>query len=95
MTLGLIQYWFGRKNLPAEANAVPNPLPRSSYRTAILIAVGSVLVLVVLVLVGVIRADNLSSIVIIATLAAAIAYFTLILFGGFLTFWCIQLLGQG
>ncbi len=79
MTLGLIQYWFGRKNLPAEANAVPNPLPRSSYRTAILIAVGSVLALVVLVLVGVIRADNLSSIVIIATLAAAIAYFTLIL----------------
>ena len=23
------------------------------------------------------------------------SYFTLILFGGFLTFWCIQLLGQG
>ena len=79
MTLGLIQYSFGRKNLPAEARRAPNPLPRSSYRTAILIAVAAVVVLVVLVLVGVIRADNLATIVILATLAAAIAYFVLIL----------------
>ena len=79
MTLGLIQYSFGRKNLPAEARRAPNPLPRSSYRTAILIAVAAVVVLVVLVLVGVIRADNLATIVIVATLAAAIAYFVLIL----------------
>ena len=79
MTLGLIQYSFGRKNLPEEARRVPNPLPRSQYRRVILIGVAALVALVALVLVGVIRADNLSTIVIIATLAAAIAYFTLIL----------------
>ncbi|MET0296597.1 MAG: oligopeptide:H+ symporter, partial [Microbacterium sp.] len=31
MGLGLIQYSFGRKQLPAESRTVPNPLPRTRY----------------------------------------------------------------
>lgn len=79
MALGLLQYSFGRKALPDEARDVPNPLPRGRYPLMIGIAAAGVVVLVLLVLIGVIRADNLSLIVIIAVTGAAIAYFAVIL----------------
>ncbi|WP_404429436.1 peptide MFS transporter [Microbacterium lacus] len=79
MALGLIQYSFGRKGLPAASRVVPNPLPRSRYPLIIGIAIAAIAVVVVLVLVGVIRADNLAAIVIIATIGATIAYFIVIL----------------
>ncbi|MBS1907667.1 MAG: peptide MFS transporter [Actinobacteria bacterium] len=79
MAAGLIQYSFGRRGLPAEAHRVVNPLPRNRYLTAVIIAIAAILLIVVLVLVGVIRADNLSTIVIIAATVAAIAYFAVIL----------------
>ena len=79
MALGLVQYSIGRKGLPAQASAVPNPLPRARYPLMIGIGVAAVVAIVALVLVGVIRADNLAIIVIIAVVAAAIAYFAVIL----------------
>ncbi|MFD5226146.1 peptide MFS transporter [Microbacterium sp. NPDC058342] len=79
MTAGLIQYGFGRRSLPAAASAVPNPLPRNRYPMTIGIAVAAVAVIVVLTLVGVVRADNLSGIVIVCALAATISYFAVIL----------------
>ncbi|MFD5214393.1 peptide MFS transporter [Microbacterium sp. NPDC058345] len=79
MTLGLIQYSFGRKHLPAAAHEVRNPLPRSRYPLFALIGVGAVALIVVLVLVGVVRADNLAVLVILGSLVAAIAYFAVIL----------------
>ncbi|WP_341933195.1 oligopeptide:H+ symporter [Microbacterium sp. LWO14-1.2] len=79
MTLGLVQYSFGRKALPDEARRVPNPLPRSRYPLAAVVAAAAVVVIAVLVLLGVIKADNLSTIVIIGTVVAAIAYFAVIL----------------
>lgn len=79
MAAGLIQYSFGRKQLPDEARRVPNPLPRERYPFMIGIAVAAVVLIVVLVLVGVIRPDNLALIVIIAVIGAAIAYFAVIL----------------
>ncbi|QMU96521.1 peptide MFS transporter [Microbacterium esteraromaticum] len=79
MTAGLIQYSFGRRELPDSARAVPNPLPRSRYPLFAGIAVGAVAVIAVLVLTGVIRADNLASIVIVCALGATIAYFAVIL----------------
>ncbi|APZ33144.1 MFS transporter [Microbacterium aurum] len=79
MALGLLQYSFGRKALPDEARHVPNPLPRGRYPLMIGIAAAGVVVIVLLVLTGVIRADNLSLIVIIAVTGAAIAYFAVIL----------------
>ncbi|MEV8219979.1 peptide MFS transporter [Microbacterium sp. NPDC077391] len=79
MTAGLIQYSFGRKELPAVAREVPNPLPRSRYPLFGGVAVGAVVVIVALVLTGVIRVDNLAGIVILCALGATIAYFTVIL----------------
>ncbi len=79
MALGLLQYSFGRKDLPAEARRVPNPLPRERYPVMIGIAIAAVILIVVLVLVGVIRADNLALVVIIAVIGATIAYFAVIL----------------
>lgn len=79
MTLGLVQYSFGRRGLPASAREVPNPLPRSRYPLVAGIAVGAVVVIAVLVLTGVIQADNLATIVIVVTVVAAVAYFAVIL----------------
>ncbi len=79
MTLGLVQYAFGRRALPDEARVVPNPLPSARYPLVIGIAVAAVVLIAALVLLGVIRADNLSGIVIIGTIVAAVAYFAVIL----------------
>ncbi|CAN7432760.1 peptide MFS transporter [Microbacterium sp. LjRoot45] len=79
MAAGLLQYSFGRKVLPAEASLVPNPLPRQRYPLMIGVGVAGLALIVVLVLVGVIRADNLALVVIVAVIGAAIAYFAVIL----------------
>jgi POT family proton-dependent oligopeptide transporter len=79
MAIGLVQYSFGRKRLPKEAGVVPNPLPRSRYGLWVGIACAGVVVIVALVPVGVISATNLSLVVIIVTIAAAVAYFAVIL----------------
>ncbi|MGF2949761.1 peptide MFS transporter [Microbacterium alcoholitolerans] len=79
MTAGLIQYSFGRKQLPESAHTVHNPLPRHRYPLVGIIAIAAIVVIVVLVLIGVVRADNLSAIVILSALAATIAYFAVIL----------------
>jgi proton-dependent oligopeptide transporter, POT family len=79
MAAGLIQYAFGRKHLPDEARRPDNPLPRSRVLPMILIAIGAIAIVAVLLLTGVIRADNLSLVVIVIVVAAAIAYFVLII----------------
>ncbi|MBS0023818.1 peptide MFS transporter [Microbacterium paraoxydans] len=79
MTLGLVQYSFGRRGLPASAREVPNPLPRSRYPLVAGIAVGAVALIAVLVLTGVIQVDNLALIVIVITVVAAVAYFAVVL----------------
>ncbi|MGX1933954.1 peptide MFS transporter [Microbacterium resistens] len=79
MAAGLLQYSFGRRALPEAARRVANPLPARRYPLVGIIAAAAVLLVVVLVLAGVIRADNLSTIVIIGTLAATVAYFAVIL----------------
>lgn len=79
MAIGLIQYSFGRRALPDEARAVANPLPRNRYGLWIGIAVGAVVVIAALVLIGVIRATNLAQVVIIITVLAAVGYFAVIL----------------
>ncbi len=79
MIAGLVQYSFGRRGLPEEARKVSNPLPRRGYPLVGGIAAGAVVVIVALVLIGVIRADNLALVVIITVIAATIAYFAVIL----------------
>ncbi len=79
MAIGLTQYSFGRKRLPEIVHHVPNPLPRERRPLVIGLAVAAVLLVLALVLLGVIRAENLALIVIMLTIVAAIAYFTVIL----------------
>lgn len=79
MAIGLIQYSFGRKRLPAVASAVPNPLPRDRIGLVIAIAAAAVIAIVVLVATGAITATNLVTWVIVGTIVAAIAYFAVIL----------------
>ncbi|ALE75697.1 MULTISPECIES: oligopeptide:H+ symporter [unclassified Pseudonocardia] len=79
MALGLVQYWFNRRKLPATGWVVPNPLPAAA-RSRVL--VGAVLVLAaiaVLVATDVITADRLKWIVFGIVVVATISYFTLML----------------
>ncbi len=79
MAFGLIQYAVGRRNLPAEASVVPNPLPRDRIGLVIAVAVAAVAVIVALVLTGLVNPGNLVLWVIGATIVAALAYFAVIL----------------
>jgi POT family proton-dependent oligopeptide transporter len=79
MALGLIQYSFGRRALPAASKEVPNPLPARQRPRWVVIGLVAVAVIVALVLTGVINANDLSVVVIILTIVAAIAYFAIIL----------------
>ncbi|GLK18657.1 peptide MFS transporter [Herbiconiux flava] len=79
MAIGLTQYAFGRRSLPAESKEVPNPLPTSHRVRMGLIGVAAIVLIVVLVVVGVLTADNLADAVALVTLAASIAYFVVIL----------------
>lgn len=79
MAFGLIQYSFGRRQLPAEARRVPNPLPRARRPLVIGIALAGLVAIALAVLLGLIRVEHLSLIVIVVTLIATIAYFSVIL----------------
>ncbi|WP_457099515.1 peptide MFS transporter [Microbacterium sp. P5_E9] len=79
MGIGLTQYSFGRKNLPESSRIVSNPLPRRLYLAVAGIGIAGIAVIVVLVLLEVIRANNLAGVVIIFTLIAAVAYFGVII----------------
>lgn len=79
MAAGLVQYAFGRRSLPDEARRVANPLPAARRPLVWGVGVGAVVLIAVLVLFGVIRADNLATIVIAVTVVAAVAYFAVIL----------------
>ncbi len=79
MAAGLVQYSFGRRTLPASSRVVANPLPRNRVGLVVGVAVAGVVVLVALVMLGVIRADNLAGVVIVVTAVAAVAYFIVII----------------
>ena len=79
MGAGLIQYSFGRKNLPAQAFEVANPLaPAAQTKFIIFGALGLVAVGAAVAL-GVITPENLAQAVIVATIVATIIYFFVIL----------------
>jgi POT family proton-dependent oligopeptide transporter len=79
MAIGLVQYSFGRRSLPAASKTVPNPLPGRRRLQMALIAVAGVVVVLVLILTGILTADNSADAVAIVTLLAAIALFAVIL----------------
>ncbi|MGN6325338.1 peptide MFS transporter [Pseudolysinimonas sp.] len=75
MAAGLLQYAVGRRRLPDAARAVTDPLPASRRLPMVLVAVGALVVIAVLILTGVIRADNLVLVVIGVVIVAAVVYF--------------------
>jgi POT family proton-dependent oligopeptide transporter len=75
MFLGLVQYSIGRKNLPASAHEVKNPLPAEERGKVVGVAVAFVVVVLGLVLSGLVTAENLATWVIWATVAGAVALF--------------------
>jgi len=79
MAIGLIQYSIGRRNLPDDANEVPNPLVSSRWPLVIGLAAAALAVIVVLVLLRVITAANLANVTVLVTAVAAVAYFAVIL----------------
>ncbi|MEV4313073.1 oligopeptide:H+ symporter [Actinocrispum sp. NPDC049592] len=79
MAAGLTQYSFGRRHLPPEANAVPNPLPAGKRPLVAGIVLVVVALVVTLVLTGVVSAANLADITVVVIIVAAVAYFVVIL----------------
>ncbi|AEF41044.1 peptide MFS transporter [Hoyosella subflava] len=79
MALGLLQYSFGRRELPAASRTVPNPLPHEQRPRVAGIAAGAVILVVAAVLAGVITPTNLALVVIVLTAVAASGYFALLL----------------
>ncbi len=79
MALGLIQYSLTRKNLPASAHHIPNPLPKSDYLKVGILAGVAVVLIVLAVAFKLITAENLKWIIVTVVILAAIAYFAVIL----------------
>lgn len=79
MAVGLTQYVLTRKNLPAAAHDVPNPLPRAQYLRWGLIGAAVLVAIVASLLTGLVTADNLAGVMAGVAIVAAIAYFTLLL----------------
>ena len=79
MAIGLTQYAVGRRALPASAHRVANPLPAGRRPLVAGIAAAVLVLVAVLAVAGLIPADRLSTIVVVLSVLAAIAYFAVIL----------------
>jgi POT family proton-dependent oligopeptide transporter len=78
MAAGLTQYAIGRRRLPGIAREIPNPLPRQHYPRMAIVAAAGIAIIVVVVLLGWITAENLASVVIGVIVVASVAYFVVI-----------------
>ena len=80
MAIGLIQYLLMRRRTLGDAGKeVTNPLPANQRWLYLGIVVAAVVVIAVLALTGVLHAGNLSGIVVVLTLVAAVVLFALML----------------
>lgn len=79
MAAGLVQYTIGRRNLPASANELHNPLPASKRTVAVGLGLVGAAVIAFLVTFGLITAENLADVAVGAIVVAALAYFVVIL----------------
>ena len=79
MAVGLVQYAVGMRKLPASTAVVPNPLTRQGRMAWSVIGVMGLLVIALLVFIGVVTIENISSAVAIVVVAAAIAFFASLL----------------
>jgi len=79
MAFGLAQYVFFRKNLGEHGRTVPNPLPRSGIKWAVIAAVVVVVVVVIAFVTGLVKLANLSQVTTGVIIVASIAYFVIML----------------
>jgi POT family proton-dependent oligopeptide transporter len=79
MAIGLVQYAIGRRALSGQAREVANPLPPGRRPLVAVVAAVVVTVVAVLAISGLIPAAHLSTVVVVLSIVAAIAYFGLIL----------------
>ncbi len=79
MAIGLAQYVLTRKGLPASVHRVPDPLPRSQYPLWGALAAGSIALVVVLAMTGVLNAGNLADVVVALSVIGAIVIFAVLL----------------
>jgi POT family proton-dependent oligopeptide transporter len=79
MALGLAQYVVFRRNLGTHGRSVPNPLPRSAFGWAAGMMVVGVAVIVVVFVTGLVKLANLSQVTTGVIIAAAVAYFVVML----------------
>lgn len=80
MGLGLIQYQFGRKKLPAAAYEIANPLEPKARNNFILFGIALVIVIAAAVALNLITPANLAQVVIGVVVVATIIYF-IVIFG--------------
>jgi proton-dependent oligopeptide transporter, POT family len=78
MAIGLVQYTLGRRNLPPAGREIPNPLPANRLPVVLTVAAAGVVAVVVSALTW-LTADRLSTVVVVLSVLAAIAYFIVIL----------------
>jgi POT family proton-dependent oligopeptide transporter len=79
MAIGLAIYVTGRRNLPATASVVPNPLTPGAWVRPVVGVLAAVVVIVLLFVFGVLGAGNLSTAVAIVVAVIAIVLFTVLL----------------
>lgn len=79
MAAGLTQYAFGRSQLPDHSHEVPNPLPAARRRLAAVVGLVAVGIVTALAFLGLLPADQLSNIVVVLAIIAAITLFVVIL----------------
>ena len=79
MGLGLVQYGLTRKNLPASAHRVANPLPAANHGKVGALAGAAVVLVIAAVAFGLITAENLKWVIVAVVILAAVAYFAVIL----------------
>ncbi|MFC7374635.1 peptide MFS transporter [Brachybacterium sp. GCM10030267] len=79
MAIGLTQYVLTRGGLPATAQVVPDPLPRSKFAVWAAVAVGVVALVIALVLAGAIHPGNLANIMTGLSVAGAVVIFAMLL----------------
>lgn len=78
MALGLIQYWFTRKNLPASAHHVSNPASAAEKKKALAATIAFIVLVVVMVWVGLITPGNIDTWVIGLIAICAIVLFVIL-----------------
>jgi POT family proton-dependent oligopeptide transporter len=79
MAIGLTQYAFGRKRLAEAGREVHDPLPANRRLLAAGIGAAAVVVVAVLAFAGLLPARALSTIVVVLSIVAAVAYLVVIL----------------